>query len=533
MSDHAPRILLAESNSSVAEAIVSLLTLGGYPSEVFTSGLEAWHQIEESPGKYDLLILDYEIAELNGTELLTLVRNVRIKTPAIVLTKQIDGAQTDLITRLDVVRILQKPQQIGQLLDTINNLFGRKSQGADLRLEGSIPARSASGTDRKNILIVEDDISNLRILMRIIRKASPSASLLSAVNLAQALAICETTPIHLLVCDLFLPDGNGLDFISDLLCFQPEVRIIINTSSQASDLRQKSHDLGILHYCNKPVKGDELERLVSKLMLPAEKNAAFQAQLSHLTPMDILQLKCMMRASEVLNFAASGGNKGEIHLKQGEIVYAATGDLWGLDAFREMIRWRSGLVYESCSQSELVNITEHNCQKLLLEAVSFVDEHPEEIPGEEEATLAVPGWEDTNPPGSGNGHDEMPVAPQEDAREREDDLLKPATNRVPDEPGGKFVLATHEGKILDSCGTEDPEGWLPLIKSARELDEQLAELEWGPANRLEFVGSKSCVIAGLLPDRVWLTFSESSAADPLELEQYATDHLFAGEETKP
>lgn len=75
------------------------------------------------------------------------------------------------------------------------------------------------------ILVVEDDAIILMSTVEIL--ADMGHEVEQAMNLAQARAVVASKPIDLVLVDLGLPDGNGLDFAYQLREQLPELRILV------------------------------------------------------------------------------------------------------------------------------------------------------------------------------------------------------------------------------------------------------------------------------------------------------------------
>src|SRR6185295_3078148 len=66
----------------------------------------------------------------------------------------------------------------------------------------------------KTILLVEDDLTLLRALKRAIETSS--YHVITAESGSEALRYCSVLPIDLVVTDIIMPDGDGLDLLRRL-----------------------------------------------------------------------------------------------------------------------------------------------------------------------------------------------------------------------------------------------------------------------------------------------------------------------------
>lgn len=83
--------------------------------------------------------------------------------------------------------------------------------------------------DEERILLVEDEDTLCRSLARILRQNG--YNVYTALNMKEALNIYEREgqAFHLVLSDIVLPDGNGLDLIDRLRLLRPELRVLLSS----------------------------------------------------------------------------------------------------------------------------------------------------------------------------------------------------------------------------------------------------------------------------------------------------------------
>lgn len=81
----------------------------------------------------------------------------------------------------------------------------------------------------KRIAIVEDNHDYLQSMMTIIDTSGDMQVVWYAENLDQAHTLLSTEPADVLILDLGLPDGSGLELIPETVCLQPRCAIMINS----------------------------------------------------------------------------------------------------------------------------------------------------------------------------------------------------------------------------------------------------------------------------------------------------------------
>ena len=122
------------------------------------------------------------------------------------------------------------------------------------------------------ILIVEDDpvlSDGIRIGLGL------SGSTVDAVaNRADARAALETTKFDVVVLDLMLPDGSGLDLVREIRSKGDRTPVVILTALDAAPDRVKGLDTGADDYLGKPFDLDELAARVRAAARRGEGRAA-------------------------------------------------------------------------------------------------------------------------------------------------------------------------------------------------------------------------------------------------------------------
>lgn len=79
-----------------------------------------------------------------------------------------------------------------------------------------------------HILIIDDEDPIRNLLARMVELEGYHAS--KAADCRSALKMLETQHFEVVLCDVFLPDGNGVDFIFDIHKIQPDAAVILLTA---------------------------------------------------------------------------------------------------------------------------------------------------------------------------------------------------------------------------------------------------------------------------------------------------------------
>jgi CheY-like chemotaxis protein len=113
------------------------------------------------------------------------------------------------------------------------------------------------------ILVVEDFDSLRSLLVRVL--SSEGYQTVGVSSVGEALALCVSGDVDLLVTDHAVPGGNGTEIAREALVANPDLRVLFMSGSPEStlDLDVPGAHTGFLQ---KPFDLDALTRLVSELL---------------------------------------------------------------------------------------------------------------------------------------------------------------------------------------------------------------------------------------------------------------------------
>jgi CheY-like chemotaxis protein len=129
------QILFIEDDEEMLEEIKEILENFGYETHSALNGLKA-KKILENKKNFDLILLDLKIPELDGFELIKIIKNKKIKSKIIVLSSsQFSFTSDEMKKNLNITNddkekllnnvdfILKKPIKIDILLNKIQQLI--------------------------------------------------------------------------------------------------------------------------------------------------------------------------------------------------------------------------------------------------------------------------------------------------------------------------------------------------------------------------------------------------------------------------
>lgn len=162
------RVLVVEDEPGVAQFVKQGLKEAGYAVDVAVDGMEGLSYARSAD--YDVIILDIMLPKMNGLEVLSEIRDHRIKTPVLLLTAR-DGVD-DRVQGLDTGAddYLVKPFAFPELLARVRALLRRPPLQSDAVLKaGDLKmdvARREVSRGGKSIDLSPREFSLLELLLR-------------------------------------------------------------------------------------------------------------------------------------------------------------------------------------------------------------------------------------------------------------------------------------------------------------------------------------------------------------------------------
>jgi two-component system, response regulator, stage 0 sporulation protein F len=115
----------------------------------------------------------------------------------------------------------------------------------------------------KRILVVDDEENTRLALSRLLAREGYTVQ--AASNGFEALDRLRETPVELIITDLNMPEMNGLTFLRELNRDHPASNVIMITAYGEIESYLEALNLGAFEYINKPIKLDDLKKVMHKI----------------------------------------------------------------------------------------------------------------------------------------------------------------------------------------------------------------------------------------------------------------------------
>ena len=129
------------------------------------------------------------------------------------------------------------------------------------------------------ILIIDDDPHFLRVLQRIL--SGEKFVVTATSNPCDAIGLLRSGNFDLIICDLRMPDCDGLNMLQAIRSGGNEIPVIILTAYGEVDTYLEAMNAGATEYLNKPIKSDELVQVVRNCLRKGNSPPQLQADLNN------------------------------------------------------------------------------------------------------------------------------------------------------------------------------------------------------------------------------------------------------------
>jgi CheY-like chemotaxis protein len=119
------RILVVDDDDMVRDTLKLILECDRHLVEAASSGSQALAMFQ--PGKFDLIITDYEMGDMKGDRLAAAIKSLAPPQPVLMVTAHFEAVQNDPSVMKNLAGLVPKPFGIEPLRDAIAHAVGASS----------------------------------------------------------------------------------------------------------------------------------------------------------------------------------------------------------------------------------------------------------------------------------------------------------------------------------------------------------------------------------------------------------------------
>jgi len=131
--------------------------------------------------------------------------------------------------------------------------------------EPEVAGSQAGEAEKRSVLVVEDHNDTLFSMKMLLKRLG--YEVLTAKNMTDALRIAEKQHFDILLSDIGLPDGSGLELLRQIRSLRNVPALALSGFGMDEDI-ERSRDAGFADHLVKPVSIDRLQRAIADLEHP-------------------------------------------------------------------------------------------------------------------------------------------------------------------------------------------------------------------------------------------------------------------------
>jgi len=273
-------LLVVDDNDTNRQLLITLLSTWGCRYDTAADGATALgmlHEYHEAGDPFQVVLIDYNMPEMDGLTLAHLIRENPDYTDTlmVMLTSLGTRGESEKLQEAGFSAYLTKPIRQQQLHDCLSLLIGRKS--VDLPVEEGLITRHTLREAHRHatrILLAEDNSVNQAVAIAMLKKMGYRADVVA--NGLEAVEALSRIPYDLVLMDCQMPELDGFEATGQIreatsAVLNHQVPIIAMTANAMTGDRERCIRAGMNDYLAKPVKPKDLEQLLDK-WLTEQKN---------------------------------------------------------------------------------------------------------------------------------------------------------------------------------------------------------------------------------------------------------------------
>jgi PAS domain S-box-containing protein len=262
------RVLVVDDNGTNRLILDRQLTAWGMEPRLASSGPHAL-QIVDDEERFDLVVLDYHMPEMDGLEL---ARRLTRDHPGLPLVLLSSVAEAPQVTRAAGVRFsLTKPVRQSQLYDGLVGVLVPEDAGSQ---PAPVPDLAGPGRGAR-VLVAEDNVINQQVAVGMLAHLGYEADVVA--DGQAAIEAAARGGYVAVLMDVQMPVLDGYEATAEIRRREghgPSVPIIAMTAGVMEGDREGALAVGMNDYISKPVDPEQLRAALARWARPADQHAA-------------------------------------------------------------------------------------------------------------------------------------------------------------------------------------------------------------------------------------------------------------------
>jgi PAS domain S-box-containing protein len=260
------RALIIDENKMCRQIIENLLLEWGFIAHSAATIEEALSFVKDNQS-FDIVIVEQTSTDYSGMHLKEEVRKANEKSNVAFIILAL-RAKRDQIVRTDneILHVVLKPVRHRILYDTLAAII-KQLTGVPLLSSATIGISPEKKTAMPpmNILVVEDNIINQKLIVRVLKIIGEEVDI--ANNGLEALNAACKKKYDIILMDIQMPEMDGYEATrrirTDVVKANQPIIIAMTANALQGD-REKCMEAGMNDYLSKPIQIDEVKRIIKK-----------------------------------------------------------------------------------------------------------------------------------------------------------------------------------------------------------------------------------------------------------------------------
>ncbi len=273
------KILVCDDNATARIILTEILETLCFEVVTVRSGEEAISYLSRSPNEIDLVIMDYQMAGMNGLEASNIIlKNKSIKPPKIILISAFaDEEVVKEAKAIGINKYVAKPIYHSTIFDGIMEVFGKEVVSKGLvNKDYASQLEEVKGIRGARVLLVEDNEINQQVASELLETFDLYVDIAEDGQEAVDKVKNSGSPskYDIVLMDLQMPVMDGYQATQEIreLTAYNDLPIVAMTADVMDGVKKKCTDLGMQDFVTKPINPTDLVVALKKWVKPGKRS---------------------------------------------------------------------------------------------------------------------------------------------------------------------------------------------------------------------------------------------------------------------
>ncbi len=260
-------VLVVDDSSTNRFILNKTLSAWGFNVEEAGGGKDAISILNKDPERFDILMLDHQMPEMDGMEVIRTIRgHARFQNLKIIILSSWGDISAHFKEEFDIAETLIKPIKQSKLFNALLKVL-RIGRFEELFTEETATTEVISARTSLKILLVEDNPDNQNLTRRLLEKVGYGVDI--AQNGKEAVEAVKKYHYDLILMDIQMPLMDGFEATSHIRALEKgrgddRIPIIALTAHAMKGYREKCFEHDMDDYITKPIKRNKLFEAIEK-----------------------------------------------------------------------------------------------------------------------------------------------------------------------------------------------------------------------------------------------------------------------------